>query len=182
MRRPERVGIFALDPGSTTALDAGIWRVNVEPKIAVRDWLGVNVELKGTLAEQSREICLAWRQFVEQCVYEDSLVFADLFFTIESYSQRPTSHMQPAEALDPVRLTGLVMGRLYERTLLASDSCGGRDVGSLMPRVSYQSASQAMTYATDERLKDWGAWIKGSDHRRDARRHALARWASLRAT
>lgn len=39
--------------------------------------------------------------------------------------------------------------------------------------VEYQMASMAKTTVTDERLKRWGFWTKGSDHARDATRHLL---------
>jgi hypothetical protein len=37
--------------------------------------------------------------------------------------------------------------------------------------VTFQAPSDAMTFATSERLKRWGLWVKGKEHERDAWRH-----------
>jgi len=37
----------------------------------------------------------------------------------------------------------------------------------------YQQPSLAMTTVTDQRQKDWGFWIPGKEHARDAVKHAL---------
>jgi len=39
--------------------------------------------------------------------------------------------------------------------------------------VTYQMASMAKTTVTNERLKRWGLWTKGSEHARDATRHLV---------
>lgn len=39
--------------------------------------------------------------------------------------------------------------------------------------VERQTPSDAMTYVTNQRLRAWGAWVVGSEHRRDAMRHLL---------
>ena len=39
--------------------------------------------------------------------------------------------------------------------------------------VRYQMASLAKTTVTDDRLRRWGLWAKGSSHARDAIRHAV---------
>lgn len=46
---------------------------------------------------------------------------------------------------------------------------------SLDPRIPIrrQTANQAKTWMTDDKLKQWGLWQKGQRHARDAIRHAL---------
>lgn len=39
--------------------------------------------------------------------------------------------------------------------------------------VHRQMASEAKTIATDIRLKDWGLWVRGKPHARDAMRHLI---------
>ena len=34
--------------------------------------------------------------------------------------------------------------------------------------IDWQQASQAKGYATDERMRGWGVWQRGSPHKRDA--------------
>lgn len=42
-----------------------------------------------------------------------------------------------------------------------------------IPRWSIQSPSDGKSVVTNARLKDWGYWIKGKEHARDAIRHGL---------
>lgn len=39
--------------------------------------------------------------------------------------------------------------------------------------IYYQMAAQAKGFVTDQKLKDWGFWIKGKNHARDAIRHGI---------
>lgn len=65
------------------------------------------------------------------------------------------------EGLDPVRVTSAF------NMLLAVDPYS--------PKIELQQASDAMGYATNDRLRHWGVWVPGSqrEHERDARRHLL---------
>jgi hypothetical protein len=66
------------------------------------------------------------------------------------------------ELLDPVRVASGFLAVLYDSFAPGFD-------------VTWQQPSAAMTYATNNRLREWGLWIRGSDpaleHQRDARRH-----------
>lgn len=158
------VGIFAIDPGTHSGVDYGLWDTNCGPKDAMGLWDGINYELSGDLLTQAGKICDDWLGFVE------NNPSVECYLVIESYAQRPTPHMVAAEALDPVRLASMIVGRLsvlYE----------GR--GELLPHIYWQTPATAMRAATNERLRMWGAWVVGSEHRRDARRHSLAFRAAL---
>lgn len=63
------------------------------------------------------------------------------------------------DLLAPVRLTTAL------RVWLAVDGWDGR--------VVLQMPADAKAAVTNDRLRAWGAWVKGSDHERDAMRHAL---------
>ena len=64
-----------------------------------------------------------------------------------------------------------------DRALLAPVRVAARFEERMGDRhIVYQLSSFAMTAVTDERLRDWGFWVSGSPHARDAIRHALL-WA-----
>lgn len=172
-----RVGIFAIDPGTTTAVDVGIWPLHGTAKEAMAGYEGKNIEVSESLISQTRNICKMWEQLLEDC-QEQNINWRDVHMVIESYQQRPTPHMVSKEAHDPVRLASMIIGYRLGK----SDMYEEAQLGPTIPVwINWQQPSEAMTHATDERLRAWGAWIRGSEHRRDARRHALAFWAFLRA-
>ena len=146
-------GILALDPGTTSGVDCGTWVLGCDVTEAVTEWRGVSREVSGTILEQAQIICGMWLGLCSQ------LPDLKCYLVIESYQQRPVAHMLPSGALDPIRVAYMTLG------LLAGLGC---------PEcVIWQTAGVAMSHATDARLREWGSWIRGSGHKRDARRHAL---------
>ena len=148
------IGILAIDPGVTTGIDCGWWDLSCSAKQSVSEWSGTNTELCEPLLDQAHISCGMWGDLYEEASGRDCYLVA------ESYVQRPTTHFGTEDALAPVMLMGMVLGYL-------------RAVED-MSVVIWQTPALAKSYATNVRLREWGAWIRGSDHRRDARRHALA--------
>lgn len=149
------VGIFAVDPGTTTGIDYGVWRRNCRPEVALIEGSGLFEDLTGALAYQAQMITDWWLSF------RDANSGLPVYLVVESYQQGPSAHYLKKEALDPVRLAYLMIGRL---SVLSPDGV----------KWVWQTPSAAMSHATDSRLRDWGHWLKGKPHARDARRHALA--------
>jgi hypothetical protein len=46
-------------------------------------------------------------------------------------------------------------------------------------KIEYQSPSEAKSYVTNERMRRWGAWVKGSEHKRDATRHMVKKVSDI---
>ena len=65
---------------------------------------------------------------------------------------------QARDALSPVRITAALQQYLWE----------SKDTTTFK-----QQPSEAKTTCTDDRLKQWGFWVPGSRHARDADRHAI---------
>jgi hypothetical protein len=72
------------------------------------------------------------------------------------------------DLLAPVRLTA---GLRVELAWLAG--MGGLEGEGSGWRIELQSAADAKSVVTNKRLRSWGFWVRGSDHERDAVRHAL---------
>lgn len=171
-----RVGIFAIDPGTTTGINYGVWPMGVSVVEALKLTERRSIELKGDLLSQAREASLLWRQFFRSSCEVDCVEVERMFMVIESYYQRPSIHGQTAEALDAVKLAHLIIGYRNGQAQLFEELGFGK-VG--MGQIVWQMPSEAKGYASDTRLRNWGAWIPGPDHKRDALRHAIRWWAKL---
>jgi len=148
-----KVGILAIDPGTTTGADCSVWDLDGTVGEAVLGRVGENRELRMGIEDQ---VVALGRMWVGLCEGNPEL---KCYLVIESYQQRPVAHMVPNESLDPVRVGSMLVGYLL-----------GIGVGG---RVMWQTAGLAKSQCTDARMKEWGGWIVGSDHRRDALRHAI---------
>lgn len=79
---------------------------------------------------------------------------------VEDWDQDPSFKSTDTEALSPVRLGAALSYAVHLGK--AGDS-----------HIVFQGRSLAKSTATDERLKAWGMYTVGSDHERDATRHAI---------
>lgn len=79
---------------------------------------------------------------------------------VEDWDQDPRFHSTDPEALSPVRIGAMLRYAKMRKELLDS-------------RLLFQSRTLAKSTFTDERLHAAHMYTKGSDHIRDATRHAL---------
>jgi hypothetical protein len=158
-------GVFALDPGLSSAWAVGI----VRDEGTMADRLAARQESRSsTLREpdwvvQARTISTDWMDFRLDCHRRGIPAFfvcEDFILTRFKSSDR--------SGLYPVWVAAAVVG--YRNGIADAYESGG--FGPAAPiEVVWQQPSQAKTHATDERLRRWGMWIKGREHERDAWRH-----------
>lgn len=72
---------------------------------------------------------------------------------------------QDADLLAPVRMIAKI-----EYEIFTSNEQRGK---SNQQRIKKQQPSLAKSTATDDRMKEWGLWIPGQPHARDALRHGI---------
>lgn len=94
----------------------------------------------------------------------DILEYWPEFVVIESFQLRGV-RLKGASSLDPVRV-GYGLASVLE--ILGYDG-----------QVRWQVPGK-MSVATNERLRMWDLWVVGSEHERDAMRHAVAFLRDLR--
>lgn len=158
---PNVLAIAAVDPGRTTGVARGIFRPGKEATLAstlatatqLESW-----ECTGSLAEQAEEIVGELDDWLSWAHIESGVAMPDLHLVVESFALR-TAHAD----LTPVKLSE----RIDERWPYV-DSAPWIE-------IERQTPAHAKGYATDERLRRWGVWVKGSTHRRDAMRHVCLR-------
>lgn len=145
------VAAMVVDPGGHTGVTLHAWSDVGTPaeRLATRKDLGSNT-ITGHWTEQAEALAAMWRLFKHE-MHEvrgvpSYLIVEDFILTKFKSSDRT--------GLYPVWIAGCMYGHLaLERE-----------------RFIWQMPS-AMTFATDERLKEWGLWVKGKVHERAANRH-----------
>jgi hypothetical protein len=137
--------IMAVDPGGTTGVAGGSFRVgkNSMAKDVMQEADGDGriwtAEVEGSPREQAAELNQLW-QSLSRTGPTPLLVIED--FVLRS---------QNAD-LTPVAVTA------------ALEALVGFDIERQMP-------SAAKSFLTNDRMHDWGLWVVGSAHERDAIRH-----------
>lgn len=174
---PGEFGVMAIDPGKATGVAQGVFRNSRTIHATVRRAVAKGA-LKATVLadvppeEQAHYLAVTWRQFRFRCVTELMIPEAAVFLVVESFALR-----QMAVDLVPVEVTAGL--RAVQHTPKVDGWAD--DVEPWQWRD--QSASEAMTFATDDRMRAWNVWQVGlaadrrgtsrlqGDHARAALRH-----------
>lgn len=174
--------VVAVDPGVVTGIVAmDIWEKAGETRYDIREHQQIDSGVQGEFmaAYQAAAFISQWVE--EGILYRPEVVFED--FVLRRQEMDRT-------LLAPVRMGGLVLGLMASCPhwyVVGDRGLGGGVYGVKafevdLTRVpfSVQQPSQAKSIVTDARLKDWGLWIKGQKHVRDAIRHAVVRYRAVR--
>jgi hypothetical protein len=154
----ESVGIYALDPGTTSAVARGIFPYNESVWEGIEAGKWDSWEVNGTPGVQAWEIMgeyMDWSRGIFPI--RTILVFEDFVVRLGSGAA------SRRELLDPVRVTSGCETLCWTRQ------------GLRWAFPEYQPTSD-MLFATNARLRAHGMWVKGSDHRRDAVRHMIKKY------
>lgn len=168
------VAIMAIDPGVTTGVACGVFDLGLG---SVADCLrgGVLCSSYCVGGPGSSEISQAldlygdWRRWREAVGVlggrgRAALDMAECCQLVcEDWTPRLPLKSGKREVFYPVRVPAMLEGLLVS------------GVGACSVDVVYQMPGMAISYCTDERLRRWGKWVKGSTHRRDAWRHVACR-------
>jgi hypothetical protein len=170
---PDAFAIMALDPGGTSGLAAGVFapRPSDQPTVkqtlrrAVRKRMIQALVIDGPPERQGHRVARGWRDFTYRCNVELGLPLTDIWFVVEDFNLR-----QMAVDLAPVEVTAAV------RTAQTAPTTSGWHDDVPEGRYVKVSASEAKTFATNDRLKLWTVYDVGrgrgfGDHARDALKH-----------
>ena len=160
----EAAGGYAGDPGTVTGGARGVFEPNesVWEGLAAGRWESWEVE--GSPAVQAWEIMgefLDWRKQLDNEFGHPVTVHLVMEDFVIRVGQGAASRR---ELLDPARVAAGCEALAWTRS------------GLHWVTIQYQQPSERSVYTAD-RLRDHGMWVKNSEHRRDAVRHMIARYA-----
>lgn len=163
-----RFGVMAVDQGGSTGIAYGILDDTHESTLRKLELIELKESqtISGHWSTQAVTIAENFSRFRVLCGREFPqaipayLVMEDFILTRFASSER--EGIYPAWIGGAVHGYRLGMARAYEK--------GGWGPAAEIG-VTWQQPSEAMTFATDERLKSWGFWVRGKEHERDAFRH-----------
>ena len=149
--------VIALDPGGTTGWSVMCVETDAlcDPEISI---------LKSIVHWRQGEIAIGDEDDHVAALVELLAAWPHAAVVIEDFILR--KYLQGREMLSPVRITAKV-GYCFNRGLEGIEPPGRK--------IFLQQPSLAMKTATDDRLKDWGLYVRegGQGHARDATRHAI---------
>lgn len=153
---PRELHILGIDPGGTTG-----WCRLTFPRICITEgapgeiWEQEVGEFFGPTWEQTYAIAALCRT-VQGLAYRVGPALV-----VEAWDNDPSFKVTDPEVLSPHAI-GSQLEYVAHKTKLLGDA-----------RLIFQSRVQAKSTATDDRLKRWGLYKRGSDHIKDATRHAI---------
>lgn len=184
-RIPEKFAVMTVDPGGTTGVAQGLFNTKggrlstkallsrAARKEAIRVAEVVSCPNPGPRAEAAHQAAIlyrAWLDFNFKATVELGVSVPDVQLVIEDFALR-----QRSVDLAPVAVTNALLAYLRGETGTWAAMSLGPD------RIHFQMPSEAMTYATNERLKGWGVYglTVGKEHGRDAVRHLALRASKI---
>lgn len=158
-----KFAIMTFDPGGTTGCATGLFNTEGADDMAallrraVRKRALSSWEVKGEWHVQPWKIMEAWDIFYDKAA-RLGVDPAYIHFVAEDFQLR-----QRSADLAPVAILCGV------RTLLEDEA----------DRLEIQQPSEAKKFATNDRMRRWGVWQVGSEHRRDAVRHLCVKTSKI---
>lgn len=164
---PDVFAVFAVDPGGTSGWASAVLRnrgsVRQTLRRASRKGTFEAGQTRGSYDDQAWELFELYLGFRYRAHTELGVPVANIDLVIEDFQLR-----QMAVELTPVEIrAALVVSTraLHNRPIV------------------YQQPSQALSFATSDRLRDWGVWVTGFggrlEHAADATRHLSLRVAKV---
>lgn len=147
--------VIGIDPGGTTGwalltIDSRMMYGDMPHEILEWDY----GEVTGSEPEQVVSLCRLVRE-TQSLTYKRGPAVV-----VEDFDVQPHNPTTNLELLSPVRLAAMLAYAQFRGELADA-------------RLVLQGRRMAKDTATDHRLRAWGLWVEGSDHIRDAVRHAV---------
>lgn len=156
MKRTSKVAILAIDPGETTGVAAA--RVDLSYLDALPTLRNAenkkSMEVTGNYLEQGLHLAEIMNKFVFTMNTRFMIPTYQIHIVIENFVLRRTRQGGATGNLTSCWVGGAAVGAFGDDTL-----------------ITWQNASDAKSYATNDRLQMWDMYERGSAHMRDANRH-----------
>jgi ABC-type taurine transport system ATPase subunit len=168
---------MAIDAGGHTGVAWGIFDTKVTTAEALMAGIDKGSDtITGLEVSQIKDLSRRWRQFFYKCVNQGCMPTESVELIVEDFVLRPGGHGGGKEGNVSQRIAwGLLGYRLGQ----ADEFERAMQEPATVNQVIFQIPS-AMSFATDKRLREWGLWVRGREHERDAWRHVAYRLHSIR--
>jgi hypothetical protein len=177
------IAIFSCDPGGHTGLAWGLYPPyksrSFEDCLAAGIHTG-STTIGGSAREQIPAIVGQWQEFYHNAVEVALLPPTRVYLVMEDYVYRQDVRYSGEDSKISISVIWGVEGyRMGQRDewLKSNRKPGPRSkangVQVFMPPMILQTATEAKTYATNARMREWGVWIKGRDHEQSAMAHLV---------
>ena len=173
-------GLFSVDPGGSSGtawgvFDCGGRKNTVMAAMDSKSFVNSDT-ITGDEITQARAIAKRWSGFLDMCVNSLMLPLGNVHLICEDWTLEPRFRSKGKDTTIPLRIIWALNGYRYGQ----ADEFDRNGWGPIyQPDMIMQPVNLVKTYATDERLKMWGCWIRGKEHERDAWRHIAYRIAKL---
>jgi len=164
------IGVFCCDPGGHSGVAWAILDPSAATEAALQNRQNAgSTTVSGDARTQVNELAQLWQSFFRACV-RSCLEPKDVYCVFEDFIYNPANTYggDPAKISTQIiwAFEGFRLGCEYQWKV---DNPGRKRV--LRPALVLQPAGQASSYATNDRLRMWGLWVKGREHERSAYRH-----------
>lgn len=150
---PDQVGVFAFDPGGTTGVGWALMDVKDTVAKTLRHADIHTLEVTGDWKEQARKLRDLWVSVEYEWVVERGLDARHAHLIREDFNLYKF-RSSDKKGVYPIWISAMLEGLLDEKAMITA-----------------QQVVQAKRFATNARLKRWGVYVPGSEHKRDAVRH-----------
>lgn len=170
---------MACDPGGVSGCATGIFNLSAKSvKLAMRRSVFKGTlnawEEHGSSEVQSLSIVEKWLDFVAYAAGDLQITPDRIMFVMESFQLRKRNvELSPVEIISGIKTLIYATTREMDEAL-RKNTDHGRKVDLTLTQVlqpTFQTPGAAKSFATNQRLREWGAWQVGSEHKRDAVRH-----------
>ena len=167
------IGVFGCDPGGATGLAWGIFnphaRGGASEALRTKSHDG-STTISGDPRDQIREIAVKWQGFYNACVRSQQLPPSHVWFVMEDFIYKPgTIYGGESSEISTAIIWGVEGYRMGTKDEWLKHRRGA--FAMHMPDMILQTAGEAKGYATNDRMKEFGIWVRGREHERSAWAH-----------
>jgi hypothetical protein len=170
---PFYIAVFGQDPGGHTGVAWGVFKLDLLDlgEIMRTRSYSSQEEVTGDEYDQIKDITDLWQKFARTAVFQAGVPHSRVYYVCEDFVLRPGPNVGGKEGTSPERIMWGVEGYRLGQADQWNRMRRGRARKVVVPRMILQQPSQAKTFATGRRLREWDAWVVGKEHARSAWQH-----------
>jgi len=167
------IGVFGCDPGGHTGIAWGVFNPHAKGGAAEAlksKMCDGSTTIDGDARSQIRQIVKLWQGFYRECVFVKQLPPENVWFVMEDFIYKPgTIYGGESSEISTQIIWGVEGYRMGTKDEWSKHKRGA--FATHMPDMILQTAGEAKGYCTNDRMKEFGIWVRGREHERSAWAH-----------